>query len=174
MYSDLLTFADLYSSSSSSSEESDSEYERSRAVSRRNPERGLKIVPCGDKCADNHEQVRSHRKLKDRDSDHESAYSSGEEIEKQRKQRNRQLLYTGLACVTTVAAANNIYQNTKAHLARREKVREGEMCTSEMKRLKNEAMLMDLFTVGVAAVGINNARIGWKRVEAIKRERNGR
>ena len=43
------------------------------------------------------------------------------------------------------------------------------MCTSEMKRLKNKALMMDLFTVGVAAVGINNARMGWKRVEAIKK-----
>lgn len=45
------------------------------------------------------------------------------------------------------------------------------MCMSEVKRLKNKALLMDLFTVGVVAVGINNARMGWKRVEAIKKER---
>lgn len=44
------------------------------------------------------------------------------------------------------------------------------MCMSEVKRLKSKALLMDLFTVGVVAVGINNARMGWKRVEAIKKE----
>ena len=76
--------------------------------------------------------------------------------------------------MTTVAAANNIYQNTKAHHARRNQYREGEMCSSEVKRLKSKAFLMDAFTVGVVAVGLNNARMGWKRVEAIKQEGKGK
>ena len=152
------------------SEESDFEYKRSRAVARRKSDRHLKIVPCSDKCADHPRRAASNGDTRKHDSDNDSDYSSGEESEKQRKHRNRKLLYTGLACVTTVAAANNIYQNTKAHHARRNQVREGEMCTSEVKRLKNKALLTDLFTVGVVAVGINNARMGWKRVDAIKQE----
>lgn len=153
-----------------SSDDSDSEYKHSRAVSRRKSDRHLKIVPCGDKCDDHPQKMASRNKAKSRDSDLDSDYSSSEEFEKRAKHRNRKLLYTGLACVTTVAAANNIYQNTKAHHARRKQVREGEMCTSEVKRLKNKALLMDLFTVGVIGVGINNCRMGWKRVEAIKQE----
>jgi len=137
-------------------------------VSRRNSDHHLKIVPCSDKCADHPKKASPNHRSKERDSD--SGYSSADELDKERKHRNRQLLYTGLACVTTVAAANNIYQNTKAHQARKNEVREGEMCMSEVKRLKNKALLMDLFTVGVVAVGINNARMGWKRVEAIKKE----
>ena len=91
--------------------DSDSDYKRSRAVTRRKSDRQLKIVPCGEKCADHpNNKANSQRHNRRYDSDSDSDYSSGEEYEKQRKHRNRKLLYTGLACVTTVAAANNIYR----------------------------------------------------------------
>ncbi|KAI4213910.1 MAG: hypothetical protein LQ351_003605 [Letrouitia transgressa] len=81
-------------------------------------------------------------------------------------QRNRTLLTAALATITTAAAANNIYQSAKAHGARKKQVREGEMCSAEEKRLRQRGRLLDVVSLGVAAVGVNNARMGWKRWEA--------
>ena len=83
------------------------------------------------------------------------------------KLRNKKLLYVGLACVTTLAAGNNIYQTTKAHHARRRDVEQGEMSHAEAERLRKKAFMLDVLSVGVAAVGVNNARMGWKKVETL-------
>ncbi len=162
-----LTLLDKYSSDDS---ESDSEYKSSKAVARRNSDRRLKIVPCSENCNDNPHKSRSHSKSKSHRGDSDSDYDSAEEAEKLAKHKNRKLLYTGLACVTTLAAANGIYQNTKAHHARHKEFREGEKCNAEVQRLRNKALLMDAFTIGVVAIGLNNTRIGWKRVENINKE----
>ena len=42
-----------------------------------------------------------------------------EESEKRRQMPNKMLLYAGLAGITTIAASDNIYQSTKASIARR-------------------------------------------------------
>ncbi len=163
----VLIRADKYSSDDSDSD-SDSGYKSSKAVARRNSDRRLKIVPCSEECNDNPRKARSLSKSTSHYDD--SDYDSAEEAEKLAKNKNRKLLYTGLACATTLAAANGIYQNTKAHQARHREFREGEKCNAEIQRLKNKALLMDLFTVGVVAVGLNNTRLGWRRVEAINKE----
>lgn len=162
----VLTQSDKYSSDDS---DSDSGYKISRAVTRRNSDRRLKIVPCSEECNDNPRKARFLNKSTSHHDD-DSDYDSAEEAEKLAKHKNRKLLYTGLACATTLAAANGIYQNTKAHQARHREFREGEKCNAEIQRLKNKALLMDLFTVGVVAVGLNNTRLGWRRVEAINKE----
>ncbi len=162
----VLTQSDKYSSDDS---DSDSGYKISRAVTRRNSDRRLKIVPCSEECNDNPRKARFLSKSTSHHDD-DSDYDSAEEAEKLAKHKNRKLLYTGLACATTLAAANGIYQNTKAHQARHREFREGEKCNAEIQRLKNKALLMDLFTVGVVAVGLNNTRLGWRRVEAINKE----
>lgn len=155
-----MTVADRYNSSDS---ECDSDH-RGRQIARRpkpDQQQLKKRVPCGDLCADH-----PHRAARAKgDVDEDEYLSPDEERRKQAKARNRKLLYTGLACVATIAAGNNIYQNTKAHHIRRKGFEEGEMCTSEEKRLRTKALMMDLFSVGVVAVGLNNVRMGWKRVE---------
>ncbi|KAI4161263.1 MAG: hypothetical protein LQ342_005055 [Letrouitia transgressa] len=88
-------------------------------------------------------------------------------------QRNRTLLTAALATITTAAAANNIYQSAKAHGARKKQVREGEMCSAEEKRLRQRGRLLDVVSLGVAAVGVNNARMGWKRWEASRGSKQG-
>ena len=104
----------------------------------------------------------------DYDSDSESYHSSDDREREQAKLRNRKLLYTGLACVATIAAGNNIYQSTKAHHARRKQVEEGKLEMGEAMKMRRKALVLDLASVGVAAVGLNNVRMGWNRVQALK------
>ena len=44
-------------------------------------------------------------------------------------------------------------------------MRDGEMCSHEAEKLKTKATLMNIFSLGVVAVGLNNVRIGWMRHE---------
>ena len=94
--------------------------------------------------------------------------STTSDAEELRKRRNEKLLAASMACITTVAAANNIYQSTKAHETRRKDVREGKLSVEEAYQKRRKHAMLDLFSIGVAAVGINNARIGWKRLENCK------
>ena len=132
--------------------------------------RDLNIVPVSD-FRDHHARRVGHegRDAYDFDSDSDSdAYrSSDEERRKQEKLRNKKLLDVGLACITTLAAGNNIYQSTQAHHARRRYVEQGEMSHTEAMRLRKKALMLDVLSVGIAAVGINNARMGWKRVGSL-------
>lgn len=41
------------------------------------------------------------------------------------------------------------------------------MCTSEARRLRNRGVLLDLFSLGVAAVSVNNVRVGWRRFDGV-------
>ena len=77
----------------------------------------------------------------------------------------KHILYTGLACVATLAAANNIYQSAKAHHTRQRELDEGEISSAEAQKLKAQARKMDLISLGVAAVGAYNVRNGWRRAE---------
>jgi hypothetical protein len=92
------------------------------------------------------------------------------ETEKRRKKRNKTLLYAGLACVTTVAASNNIYQSTKAHMGRRYEMQRGEMDVDEATKFRKKGLMIDLFSAGVGAICVNNAFKGWKKYEALKKE----
>ncbi|MCJ1282223.1 hypothetical protein MMC26_001546 [Xylographa opegraphella] len=92
------------------------------------------------------------------------------EADEQKKLRNKKYIYTGLAGITTIAAANNIYQSTKAHETRRKSHREtwssDPADIAEARSKRNKAILMDIFSVGVAAVCVNNAVNGWKKATA--------
>ena len=99
--------------------------------------------------------------------DSDSDSSSDEDSRKKSlpKPAPKQLLYTGLACVATIAAANNIYQSAKAHHTRQKELDEGEISSAEAQKLKMQARKMDLISLGVAAVGAYNVRNGWRRAE---------
>lgn len=100
------------------------------------------------------------------DSDNDSSSSDDNGGKKaQPKPPPKQILYTGLACVATLAAANNIYQSAKAHHTRQKELEEGEITSAEAQKLKTQARKMDLISLGVAAVGAYNVRNGWKRAE---------
>ena len=43
------------------------------------------------------------------------------------------------------------------------------MCTHEFEKLKTKGNLMNLFSLGVVAVGLNNVRMGWMRHENTKK-----
>jgi hypothetical protein len=98
------------------------------------------------------------------------SFTPEEEEARRKKARNKQLLYTGLAAITTIAATNNVYQSTKQHKARKEAVREGYMYESDAKRERNKAIAMDILSVGVGAICVNNAVNGWKKSKAMKAE----
>jgi len=122
----------------------------------------------GRKRGESRRRSTSPRRSEDDDTDDE-CYSSADEKLRREKVKREKLLIAGLACITTAAAANNIYQSTVAYEARRKLVREGDMSEDESKRLKNKHRMRDLFALSVAAVGINNARNGWKRYETYGR-----
>ena len=106
------------------------------------------------------------RRYNDSDSDSDSSSSDDSGGKKAHpKPPPKQILYTGLACVATLAAANNIYQSAKAHHTRQRELEEGEITSAEAQKLKMQARKMDLISLGVAAVGAYNVRNGWKRAE---------
>ena len=100
----------------------------------------------------------------------DSRFDAAAENKERKKMRNKTVLYAGLAGITTIAASNNIYQSTKVSLARRQQVEQGSMRAAEIKNFRNQAIMLDLFSVGVAAIGVNNAVNGWKRWERLKQE----
>ncbi|KAL8936990.1 MAG: hypothetical protein Q9216_004646 [Gyalolechia sp. 2 TL-2023] len=113
-----------------------------------------------------------HRKYyddSDGDSDTDSILSSDEERERS-KVRNKTLLAACLATVTTVAAGNNIYQSAKAHQERKNQLEDGKMSRHEERDMKKKGVKLDLMSLGVAAVCLNNAKNGWKRLESQRAE----
>ena len=83
------------------------------------------------------------------------------------------MLVTGMAVVTSVAAANNLYQSKKAYEARRQAVRAGKegkkggMSREEAMIARRKGLMADLVALGVGAVCLNNARKGWMRVKGL-------
>ena len=127
---------------------------------RKRDSKGLRHVPCSDKCNDN---------PKDDKEEELSDYSSSEEAKQKRQRRKNILLTAGLACVTTVAASNGLYQTTKAYHIRKNAVKQGEMCSHEEQKLRNKALAMDLFSVAVLGISANNVRLGWQRHQTAKK-----
>ena len=97
-------------------------------------------------------------------------WTSADEVARAKKSRNKQLLYNGLAAITTIAATNNIYQSAKGHKERKEAVRHGEITEEEARSAKKKSIAMDLFSVGVGAICVNNAVQGWKKTKTMKAE----
>ncbi|KAL8930170.1 MAG: hypothetical protein Q9208_000787 [Pyrenodesmia sp. 3 TL-2023] len=115
---------------------------------------------------------RRHRRSyddSDSDSDTDSIISSDAEQERS-KARNKTLLAACLATVTTIAAGNNIYRSSRAHAARKKQLQDGELSAREARELKKKGAKMDLISLGVAAVCLNNAKNGWKRLEGLQGE----
>ena len=132
-------------------------------------------APCSADCADAPARRNSSTAKKvSHPVDADPSFTAQDEAKRAKEARNKQLLYTGLAAVGTIAATNNIYQSTKAHKARRQEVRDGIMCESELRSKRNKAIMMDLFSVGVGAVCVNNAVKGWKKTKAMKAEEHER
>ena len=87
-----------------------------------------------------------------------------------KKLRNKELLAAAFATITSVAAVTSIYQSLEDQQKRRKLLRCGEMTREEARKQKNKAILYDLVNVGSAAVGVNSAVNGWKRMQAQKAE----
>ena len=155
------------------SSDSEDEYRERRIIRGHKPDRhDLNMIPYPDDLAlkpYGADLRRDDRYNYDSDSDSstDSSLSADKAYEQERKMRNMKLLNVGLACITTIAAGNNIIQSMAAHHARRKLIEEGEMSMDEWMKLRRRALMLDLIGMGVAAVGINNARKGWKKVESV-------
>ena len=108
------------------------------------------------------------------DSESDSGYDSEAHEREKRAARNKKILYTGLAGLTTITAANGIYQNAKAFHGRRTAMREaaekGEVVDEEERRkTRNKHLMVDAFALLVVGVGVNNVRVGWQRSEEKKK-----
>ncbi|KAI4268688.1 MAG: hypothetical protein L6R38_007752 [Xanthoria sp. 2 TBL-2021] len=100
----------------------------------------------------------------DSDSDSDSEFWS--EAERQTSAaRNKKLLYTGLATVTSIGAVNGLYQSTKAHQQRARQLREGTLSKSEAADLKKEHCKRGLISAGLIAVSLYNTHLGWQRMK---------
>ncbi|MCJ1242977.1 hypothetical protein MMC30_000173 [Trapelia coarctata] len=64
----------------------------------------------------------------------------------------------------------SITKSTKAFIARKQQIEQGKMCAAEAKSFKNKAIMLDIFSVGVAAIGINSAANVWKRLERLRQK----
>jgi hypothetical protein len=149
------------------SRSSSSERSRNRSLSRyqnRSPER--------DELS--YQQKATDKKAIAHPLDDDSDYDSIDEEERRKKARRKQLLYTGLAAITTIAATNNIYQSTKAYKTRRKELQEGLASEEEVRKARNKAIAMDVISVGIGAVCINNAVNGWKKTKAMQAEERER
>ena len=108
------------------------------------------------------------------ESETDSGYDSEAHEREKRAARNKKILYTGLATITTVAAANGIYQNSKGFHGRRNAMKEaaekGELeDEEERRRRRKKHLMMDAFGLLVMGVGVNNVRVGWQRREEKKK-----
>ncbi|KAL8651842.1 MAG: hypothetical protein Q9226_004527 [Calogaya cf. arnoldii] len=79
--------------------------------------------------------------------------------------RNKKLLYTGLATVTSIGAVNGLYQSTKAHQQRVRELREGTLSKSEAAELKKQHWKRGLISAGLIGVSLYNTRLGWQRMK---------
>ena len=148
-----------------------------RVRSRRQHNKVLPVVPTGRMYAEPLHRSRSMEAPRSRsqgppgpprhyDSDGDSSSSDDDDgREAKPKPPPKQILYTGLACVATVAALNNVYQSAKAHHTRQRELDEGKISNAEAQKLKMQARKADLISLGVAAVGAYNVRNGWRRAE---------
>lgn len=159
------------SSSSESDSDSDSSHHRrsrrrgnSRSLTNRPKNNGVTIIPCSDKCADHSSRkVEAARKAEEEgDEEHPHVIA-----EKHRKQNHTRLLYGGLAAASTVATCNGVYQTIKARRARVAQMSNGERCQAEQDKLKMEHNKRDLMALGIAAVGLYNVKVNWRRFENV-------
>ncbi|KAL8849963.1 MAG: hypothetical protein Q9221_005069 [Calogaya cf. arnoldii] len=79
--------------------------------------------------------------------------------------RNKKLLYTGLAAVSSIGAVNGLYQSTKAHQQRARELREGTLSKSEAAELKKQHWKRGLISAGLIGVSLYNTRLGWQRMK---------
>ncbi|KAG6004197.1 hypothetical protein E4U21_001338 [Claviceps maximensis] len=95
---------------------------------------------------------------------------SEEDERKARKMRGKQIITTGLATVATIHAAHNVYQSMERRAARQRAVNEGRLSASEAEHLKTKALVKDVASVGIAALGIKSAVEEMKEVKEMTHE----
>lgn len=119
--------------------------------------------------------VARHSNHSYRDSDSDDSCDSEAELAEERRARNKKLLYTGLAAMTTITCANGLYQTTKGYHIRRKTLREktdlGEL-QDEIERKKHHRnhVAMNGLALVTVAISANNLRLGWQRQQEHKKK----
>ncbi|KAK7422194.1 hypothetical protein QQX98_001717 [Neonectria punicea] len=101
---------------------------------------------------------RSDRKGGRSDYGSESDLGDSDEDERRaKKMKGKQIVTTGLAAVATIHAAHEVYQSLEKRNARHKAVSEGRLSEAKAKKLKTKAIMQDVASVGIAAMGIKGA-----------------
>ena len=104
-------------------------------------------------------------------SDSDSSVANSSEDEKRvKKAKGKELLGAGLALVSTLNAATNIYEMFEKREARQSAIMEGETTPEEARKLEAKATLQDAASVGISALGIKEVVSRWKNASDNRKE----
>ena len=92
-------------------------------------------------------------------------YSSDEEKKKEKQLFRKEFITAGLASVATIHAAHNVFQSMEKREKRHTAVMEGKMTPEEARKLKSKALVQDVASVGIAALGIKGAMSEWTEMK---------
>ena len=104
------------------------------------------------------------------DSDDSSVGNSSDDEKRVKRAKGKELLGAGLALVSTLNAATNIYEMFEKRGARQRAVQEGEMSPEEVRKLKAKATLQNAASVGISALGIKEVISRWKNANENRKE----
>jgi hypothetical protein len=90
--------------------------------------------------------------------------NSSDEERPTQKAKAKRNLKAGLAVVSTIHAANNVYKSFEKREARRKAIESGLMTQEEARKLKTKAILQDSASIGIATLSIKSALANWKDV----------
>jgi hypothetical protein len=125
--------------------------------------------PCSYACPDNaNRPARGGGNFNHPESD--SEYDSDEAEKHHRQRRKKRIAYGALAGLSTLNAANTLYQNSKGFRARREAIDNGEMCSAEAKLMKRQMLADDALALLVMGLSTNGAIKSWKKNAVMKEE----
>jgi hypothetical protein len=95
-------------------------------------------------------------------SEDKTDYGSSDEENELKKARGKGALGAGLALVSTINAANNLYELMEKRNERLRAVSDGEITPEEARKLKAKARLQDAAGIGIVALGIKESVSRWK------------
>ncbi|KAJ5527693.1 hypothetical protein N7513_011852 [Penicillium frequentans] len=95
---------------------------------------------------------------------------SDDEKKKHKKMQRDMMLTGGLATVATVHAAHSVYGSVQKRKKRLQELEEGKITPEEARKRRMKANAMDVFSVGLAALGIKGAYGEWQEVNEKRKE----
>lgn len=97
---------------------------------------------------------------------------SSDEKKTQKKMRRDMLLTSGLATVATIHAGHSVYGSVNKRRQRMAQLKSGEISAEEARSQRMKANVLDVASIGLAALGIKGAYGEWKEVNEKRKETN--